>query len=464
MRSLHRFSVGAALALAAVFVAAPVEATLLSDLVNSNGKIEIGDKIFDNFQVTILGVMPYSADLANIQVNAEPNENDYQLTFTSASGGGPIISADPNAYVDVLIGFDVTVKKDSAFLITDVNLSFHANAPANGLAQIAETVYYDPFDPNVQPTLLQVSTLGSSNTPDIPLPGAYTKIRVYKDITVIGGQSEDTSIDSFMQTFIQTPEPAAMSLLVVGSLVVLRRRVVRRPAVWGVALALAFGGLLMQPGTASAVLLSTLDGTSATYSYKNFTFSKFEFDVVVAGSAGKYIANPEAIDVQGFTTPFGGEDGLRFVGLIAALSNVAPNSRVEITLSYDVEVKAGGPGITDVTMSFNGAPTSTDGKARVDKGVLNKAGGEVIDALSVWNEPGKPDDPKIKLQDHVNLANVPVDGYASVHVEDTIIVHGGASGATTISYINQTFSVIPEPAVILMVLLGLPLLNRRRGR
>ena len=67
----------------------------------------------------------------------------------------------------------------------------------------------------------------------------------------------------------------------------------------------------------------------------------------------------------------------------------------------------------------------------------------------------------LQLQDHQVLPGGPYSSTLQVH--DRIILEGGRGGAATISFINQTFSVVPEPTVALMALLGLPMLARRRA-
>lgn len=456
-RSLRTSTVLAA-AICTFLAAASAQAVLLSDLINYDPlttppelvpKIEVGDKTFTNFTVTVTGLLPYEADPANIEVTGVVDNGDYGLKFTSANPATAMIFAHPGAFVDVLLGFDAIVAVP--FRITAVDLSFAGSAPPDGLTQIVETVYGG----NDQPTLLQVSTLGASTAAAV-LPNAYQWVRVAKDIAVVAGETRGASVNEFTQLFI--PEPATVSLLMLGGLVLFGRGLARRRGALAVAIILGLGGMLIQPGSASAVPLSTLTANPAeSVTYGDFTFDNFEFNVV--GSSGKWIASEAAIDVQGFTTPSGSEDGLRFAGLIAALSNVTANSQVTITISYDVTLNDPEQAIHDVTMSFNGAPTAYDGWAQVGKTIMLDGTG--IGEAMVYNRPADPD--PIKLLDHQIIGTGSYTQTLRVH--DRIIVEGGLSGATTISYINQTFSLIPEPAMLVLTILGLPLvINRRRRR
>lgn len=442
----------------AFWAVAPAQAVLLSDLVNYDPQttppelipsITIGDKTFTNFTVTITGIQPYMADAANIMVTGVEDSGVYGLKFTTANPAVAMMFASPGGFVDVLLGFDAIATPP--FKITAVNLSFAGTAPPDGLTQIVETVQGG----DDQPTLLQVSTLGASAASAV-LPSEYERVRVVKDIAVVGGVTTGASLNEFTQFFIQVPEPATISLLVLGGLALFGRTLASRRGLLTVAIILGVGSMLIQPGTASAKMLSVLTADpTENVTYGDFTFDSFQFNVV--GSSGKWIADEDAIDVQGFTTPSGSEDGLRFAGLIAALSNVTANSQVTITLSYDVTLNNPEMWIHDVTMSFNGAPTLWDGRAQVGKTVLVEGSG--VGGALVYNDPDNVA-PPIKLLDHQLLTG----NYQTITVHDRIIVEGGLSGATTISYINQTFSLIPEPAMLILTVLGLPLVIRRRRK
>lgn len=439
-------------AVCAFLAVAPAQAVLLSDLVSGAvPSIVIGDKEFTNFTVTITGIGPYTADPTNIDVTGVVSgSGDYGLKFTSANPATAMIWADPvSGFVDVLLGFDA-IAADPLTIIA-ANLSFVGTAPNDGLVQIVETVEGD----DSQVTLLLVSTLGANSaTAVLPKPEGYKMVHVVKDIAVVAGQTTGASLNEFTQFFIQIPEPATISLLVLGGLALFGRALARKRGLFTVAIILmGLGGMLAQPGTASAVMLSTLTANPANaVNYGDLKFDNFQFNAV---GSGKWIADDDAIDVQGFTTPSGSEDGLRFAGLIAALSNVTPGSQVTVTISYDVALTTPGLVFHDVTMSFNGAPTSWDGSAEVSKTI--EGIGEVA---KVYNRPADPD--PIKLIDHqiIGTGNYP----GPLHVIDTIVVKGGREGATMISYINQTFSLIPEPAMLILTMLGLPLVVGRRWK
>ncbi len=455
MRSLRRCAIASLPALAVLLAAVPANAVLLSDLINpelpaDQRQVSIGDKVFENFTLVITGLGTYQASAANVEVTGIQIGSDYGLLFAPVAGAASIAAADAGAYVDLLIGFDAKVN-GSADEIKAVWLSFEPTAPfpSNGLAQIAETVQGG----DDQPVLIQVNTLNppASYSDSTDLANTYSSVRVYKDIAVIGGKTEGAAITKFEQLFIQTPEPAAISLLAIGSLALFGRRAVRRRTVWAVAIVLALGGLLMHPGTASAeYLLSDLITNPQTVPSLSgdLEFSNFTCEITGQGS---FRASTDAIKVVPIT--IANEEGLQFAGIIAALSHVEPDSSVTINLDYTVTVKPGAPGIIDVTMSFNGALADPEqGRAQVGKIVLfeNASVGDLL----VWNQPSG-----YQLQDHIDLTGGPYTTMLQVH--DRIIVEGGESSSTLISYINQTFSV-PEPAALLLGVLGLPMLVHRR--
>jgi len=116
--------------------------------------------------------------------------------------------------------------------------------------------------------------------------------------------------------------------------------------------------------------------------------------------------------------------------LITFNVSVAPGASMQIAganLSANPAV-FGGPGLASVTETF--IPTITD------------------DKLVVYDF-GEGDD---KLLDSITFA----DTYATIPVQKDIILHAtGDAGAVTMSFIDQTFPQVPEPASISLMLFGL---------
>jgi hypothetical protein len=103
-------------------LAASAYAVPLQSLIDSNGVIVEGDKLFYNFDVVVTGIGTYAADPSQIEVNGITVGNDYGLRFDTATGA-PILSADPDSFVDVLLSFDVAVL-DPLYGIAEIDLAF----------------------------------------------------------------------------------------------------------------------------------------------------------------------------------------------------------------------------------------------------------------------------------------------------------------------------------------------------
>ena len=206
-----------------------------------------------------------------------------------------MILAYPGGFVDVLLDFDVKVT-DPAFQISGVSMSFIGSAmPGNGLAQIVETVYGG----SDQPTLLQVSTL-DTNTATAPLsPTPTPRSMSPKTFLRSGRRRSIRSLEAVSwlpashRRRRSTSSPSCSSRLPnrlrhrSSSLVLWLCCVVVlcvQLSTLAIVIGLGLTGMLMQPSTASAVPLDTLDGTANTLTYGDFTFSNFDFNVV--GSVG----------------------------------------------------------------------------------------------------------------------------------------------------------------------------------
>lgn len=185
------------------------------------------------------------------------------------------------------------------------------------------------------------------------------------------------------------------------------------------------------------------------------------FSLTVDG-VGLFVINPSAIEICGAAV--GGDFGIRIAGPMAALSSRTPNSSMTIVIGYDVALSYDlGPllGIWGLAMNFNGVSTTADGIARVDEVVTKIPGGEVVAAAHVNTH-----NPPTSL--NFNFFEFPADEPrpSKLHVDTTITLDGGKAGTATISFINQAFAepLIPEPAMVGLFALALPLMLRRNRR
>ena len=219
-----------------------------------------------------------------------------------------------------------------------------------------------------------------------------------------------------------------------------------------------FVGMLALIGAATQVsavpLIDLLWDPRVGIQQGDYLFDNFSLGVT---GVGTFIPHPQAIDVYSIT--LGNDYGIRFAGLMAALSNRTPNSWVTLRIGYDVTVLSDPCwGVEDITLGFNGAATAGDGRAKVDEVVKKTPTGEVTATAHLDTS-----NPPISLNDHEWLANRQV--LAKLRVDTTITLDGGKSGTATISFINQTFGQShPEPATVGLFALALPVVLRRSRR
>jgi len=425
--------------------AGPSEGAILQDLIDQGGSVTSGDKLFENFTAKVTGVAPYTVDLSQIDVQPIMVGPDYGVVFQHVSPQQPIISAGaPLGFVDVLLSFDVTATKPG-WLINDIGLSFVATAPPDGFAQVVETALDGPV---VIGQTSVVTPTPASSTVFLDYP--VQTVHVLKDILAVGGQNQATDIFTIEQVFSQVPEPATMALLGLGAAgFALGRK--RRRGAWlgrrsGVA-ALLLAALVLTAGQADAAILKDLVDTGGTIVEADKEFSNFTYNIV---GSGRYVADPTAIDVSGIT--LNGEHGLQFAGAIAAFSQIVPNSSATVVIGFDVTVTDPDWFIDDISLSFNGTAEGPQALARVDETVV--ISGPVVVGQAAVQTPAP-------LSDHQLLTGA----YSTVHVEKEIYVTGGPDGYATISFVNQTFSQVPEPATLGLLAIGSIglFLIRRRG-
>ena len=204
---------------------APREASavLLSDLIARQGSVVSGDKLFDNFKLTITPITAgfYVADPAAIDVQAKTFGPDYGIQFA-----GPMF-ASSGAAVALLLEFDATVT-DSTKYLHDIGLAFNGVATGSqGVTSVTETI----FLPNTNTAVAQAYVAAPAPLSDhivfsSPAPAPLQKVHVVKDIKLIAGPDGIASISFIRQSFSQVPEPGSLLMLATGvaGLLGLRRR------------------------------------------------------------------------------------------------------------------------------------------------------------------------------------------------------------------------------------------------
>ncbi len=218
-------------ALAAITLAlatGSAKAVTLASLIDDQGFIEFGDKIFSNFTYT--GIGPGMPDAGSIEVDPEVDlAGNLGLHFSA-----PWNNIDPGTSQDSQIGFDVTVV-DPAWWITDVHLRGNGDVTgANGLVSVVETVtdedgntykldIYDQHVNGVESTSLDAALI---------LPKPVKKLRVVKDSQFVLGPDGQHATMSFLANYYSqtqdVPEPGTLAMLVGvavgGSMFGFRRR------------------------------------------------------------------------------------------------------------------------------------------------------------------------------------------------------------------------------------------------
>ncbi len=203
-------------------LAASAHAVSLSALINSNGSIIVDDKEFSNFSLVSFGSGDYIFDPAGIEVTGFMFGPDPGLQFTG------LMFANTGGWLNLNIKFDVQVL-DPLKRIVDIGLTFNGAIIDGGQAQIIESALVGIQ--NVGQGFVYATPLGTKLTDHLLLQdpvNGYEKVRVVKDITLIGGPQGTAKISYIGQSFSQVviPEPATLTVLAagLGSLLVRRRR------------------------------------------------------------------------------------------------------------------------------------------------------------------------------------------------------------------------------------------------
>jgi len=204
--------------------------------------------------------------------------------------------------------------------------------------------------------------------------------------------------------------------------------------IWGVGASEARAGQIPLPTT-----LNNLIGpppTAGPYAIVgDLMFSNFTYTQVTA-------APPAAsgVMVSAYTGPPPGENGLTFGGAFNSPATVTNDWIIGYTVTA-----LGGATITDALLSINGGLGGGNGSIDVSETLTNTLTGATFATMDAHINPSST-----VLSDQITFA-----GLTSITVSKDIDVIGGASTGTTLSVINQGFSIgsVPEPAS--MGLLGI---------
>jgi hypothetical protein len=164
----------------------------------------------------------------------------------------------------------------------------------------------------------------------------------------------------------------------------------------------------------------------------DLTFADFSYLSSPLGSP------PDAADVNVTELNAGIENGISFQGAFFAEAGTV----VDYQISYTVTAPAGVT-ILDALLSgtFN-IPTGSTGFVSIGETLINAATGTTIGELSISSNAPPTFD----------IANF--EGVSKILVQKDILVVGGSLGAG-VSFVNQGFSVVPEPASLALLGIGM---------
>jgi hypothetical protein len=190
------------------------DAIPLSDLVDDEGTVVVGDKEFSGFEYSSTGDMPL-ADGVNV-IPIKDDLGNFGIRFQGAFVDVPSSAGGSDALVSYMV--EVT---DPNFLISDAHLVGNP-ALLGDFGSISVTETFLPLGNNGEYTM-KIFDDESVPTPVlgdwIDFHPPVRKLNVQKDILAIATQTSQTATLSFVdQTFSQTaiPEPATSLMIVIS--------------------------------------------------------------------------------------------------------------------------------------------------------------------------------------------------------------------------------------------------------
>ena len=201
----------AALAVALAGVVGSAQAELLSHLIENNGSIPSGDKLFDDFEYSFTGDMP-AASRVNVRAIQDPVTGDYGITF---EGGFADLQGGGSS--DALIRYRVTVQDPSQYIVGVHMAGNPAVIGGDGAVSVTET--FLPIDSTTVMTISDISPGDGSLLAWAALDEdqRIRTLHVQKDIFANAANEALATISFIDQTFEQVPEPATVALMLLGA-------------------------------------------------------------------------------------------------------------------------------------------------------------------------------------------------------------------------------------------------------
>ncbi len=220
MKNLHLTLLALLVSVSSTFAAQIELPTMLDKLIGGDDFVVVGDLKFDNFTYpsddVVQGDMPSASQIA---VQATPNADGLRLTgpFLDLPGG------EGNGASDATVGFDVSVTTGAQILSATLEGNPSLKGGASGVAEVVET--FTGVDDSKLVIFDKTATLSLVDTAVLSTP--MSQLSVLKDILLLSQSDTNAATISVIdQTFVLTPEPSAVGLLMSGLLAVglLRRR------------------------------------------------------------------------------------------------------------------------------------------------------------------------------------------------------------------------------------------------